>query len=263
MRNVRVKLSYDGSCFHGWQRQAGFMTVQEALEDACLELTSERVTVHGSGRTDAGVHAFGQVANFHIATRLDDDRLRHALNAHLPRGVVVRRLETCPGDFHARFSAKGKRYLYVTHTARFRSPFGRSYSNWVSSALDLKAMRDAAARLRGEHDFVAFSSTGSERSTTVRTIGSMHVYARRERVAFAVQGNGFLYNMVRIIAGTLLEVGRGHRDPDCISQALSTGDRSLLGVTAPAEGLYLVSVLYPERVFAGDDFGPRGTPGVF
>ncbi len=239
------------------------MTVQEALEDACLELTSERVTVHGSGRTDSGVHAFGQVASFHIETRLDDDRLRHALNAHLPDGVVIRRLETCEGDFHARFSAVGKRYLYLTQTARFRSPFGKRYSNWVSCGLDLGAMRDAASRLRGEHDFVAFSSTGSERSTTVRTIQSLRVQANRERVAFAVQGNGFLYNMVRIIAGTLLEVGRGRLDPDCVSLALESGDRSSLGATAPAEGLYLVSVRYPEPVFVGPDVGPNGTPGVF
>ena len=239
------------------------MTVQEAFEEALLEFNGERATVHGSGRTDSGVHAFGQVANFHLETRLGDDRLRHALNAHLPRGVVVRRLETCEGDFHARFSATGKRYLYVTQTARFRSPFGWGTTHWVSSTLDLAAMRDAAARLRGEHDFVAFSSTGSERSTTIRTIQSLHIFARRERIAFAVQGNGFLYNMVRIIAGTLLDVGRGRLDPECMSQALETGDRSLLGPTAPSAGLYLVSVLYPEAIFTGADHGPRGTPGAF
>lgn len=263
MRNVRVMLSYDGSLFHGWQRQDGFITVQEAVEEALLELTSGNVTVHGSGRTDSGVHALAQVANFHIETRLDDDRLRHALNAHLPRGIVVRRLETCAGDFHARFSARGKRYLYVAETARFRSPFSWGYSHWVSSPLDLSAMRAAASELVGEHDFAAFSSSGSERSTTVRTIRSLHVIARRGRVAFAVQGNGFLYNMVRIIAGSLLEVGRGRLDVDCVSRALESGDRSLLGATAPPGGLYLVSVLYPDPVFAGGDVGPRGTPGAF
>ncbi len=263
MRNIRVKIAYDGSRFHGWQRQDGFPTVQEGFEEALLELSGEHVTVHGSGRTDAGVHAFGQVANFHLETRLSDDRLRHAINAHLPTGAVVRRLESCPGEFHARFSAVGKRYIYVTQTARFRSPFGRAYSNWVSAPLDLAAMRDAASRLRGKHDFVGFSSSGSEVKTTVRTIRCVHIHARRERLAFSVQGDGFLYNMVRIIAGTLLEIGKGRLEPSCVSHALETGERAGLGATAPAGGLYLISVLYPEKIFAGQDEGPRGTPGAF
>lgn len=263
MRNLRAKLSYDGSRFFGWQRQDGFVSVQEVLEEALFELTGKPTTVYGSGRTDTGVHALGQVANFHLETKLEDDRLRHALNAHLPKGVVVRRLETCAGDFHARFSAIGKRYAYLTTTSRFRTPFARDLAHWVSSPLDLAAMRDAAKRLVGEHDFIAFSSTGSERKTTVREIRSAHVLARRDRIAFVVQGTGFLYNMVRIIAGTLLEVGRGKLAPDCVTRALENGERTELGATAPPEGLYLVSVLYPEPCFAGRDEGPRGTPGAF
>ena len=263
MRNVRCKIAYDGSRFHGWQRQDGFVSVQEVLEDALLELSGSRITVYGAGRTDTGVHALGQVANFHLATKLSDDRLRHALNAHLPEGVVLSRVETCADDFHARFSARGKRYAYVTRTTRFRPPFGRELAHWVNHPLDFAAMRRAADDLVGRHDFVAFSSTGSERKTTVRTIHAVHFLKRRERFALVVQGDGFLYNMVRIIAGTLLDVGRGKLSPEVVARALETGERKGLGATAPPTGLYLVSVLYPERPFLGPDAGPRGTAGLF
>ena len=263
MRNVRCKIAYDGSCFHGWQRQDGFPSVQEALEEALLELTGDSVTVYGAGRTDTGVHALGQVANFHVETRLDDDRLRHALNAHLPRGVSVVRSETCGGDFHARFSAKGKRYAYFTRTSRFRPPFGRAYAHWSNHPLDFEAMKAAARVLIGRHDFAAFSSTGSERKTTVRTVRSLHFIPRRDYFGLVIEGDGFLYNMVRIIAGTLLDVGRGRLDRGATLRALETLDRDELGATAPPEGLYLVSVLYPEPTFPGRDAGPRGAAGLF
>lgn len=263
MRNVRCKIAYDGSRFHGWQRQDGFTSVQQVLEDALLELCGSRITVYGAGRTDTGVHALGQVANFHLSTRLSDDRLRHALNAHLPEGVVLSRVETCSHEFHARFSARGKRYAYMTRTTRFRPPFGRDLAHWVNHPLDHAAMRRAANDLVGRHDFVAFSSTGSERKSTLRTIHSVHFLRRRESLAVVLQGDGFLYNMVRIIAGTLLDIGRGKLSCDVIARALVRRERAELGATAPASGLYLVSVLYPERVFVGPDAGPRGNPGLF
>jgi tRNA pseudouridine38-40 synthase len=263
MRNIRIQLAYDGSSFFGWQRQDGFETIQESLEGAIEDLTGECVTIHGSGRTDTGVHALRQVANFHLSTSLSDDRLRHALNAHLPEGIVVRRLETCRDDFHARFSATGKRYVYVTATTRFRPPFASEYVNWSSRVLDFPAMEEAGRALIGKHDFCGMCSVGSEPKTTVRHIRSLRWIRRRERVAFVIEANGFLYNMVRTIAGTLLDIGRGRLPVDRVEEVLASGNRSDCGPTAPAAGLYLLRVLYDEETFVGADRGPQGSPGVF
>ena len=263
MRNVRIQVAYDGSAFHGWQRQDGFETVQEVLEEALLAFVSEPTVVRGSGRTDTGVHALRQVANFHIDTRLDDNRLWHAMNAHLPAGVAIRRLETCRDDFHAQYDARGKRYLYLVQTHRHPRPFGNAYSHHVREALDLTAMREAARRFRGTHDFRAFANAGSPRKTTVRRIAGVRILARRESLAIVIQGSGFLYRMARVISGTLLEVGRGKRSVDEITRILESGDRKLAGATAPAEGLYMLSVLYDEPVFAGRSRGPQGAPGAF
>jgi tRNA pseudouridine38-40 synthase len=263
MRNVRLLVSYDGSRFFGWQRQDGFESVQQALEEALELLTGEHAVVHGSGRTDTGVHALGQVASVHVRTRLDDERLRHALNHHLPEGVVVRRLETCRDDFHARFDARGKRYAYLVATSRFRPPFGRHLTHWVHDALDLRAMRSAAAVLRGRHDFSAFASSGSPRRSNVRTLSSLRIVARRERFALVAEADGFLYNMMRALAGTLLDVGRGKLTPGEVQAILAARDRRRAGPTAPPEGLYLLSVRYAEPVFPGRDRGPRGVPGLF
>jgi tRNA pseudouridine38-40 synthase len=263
MRNVRARLAYDGSRFFGWQRQDGFESVQEALEDALLALTGDQITVHGAGRTDTGVHALGQVASFHVETRLDDDRLLHALNAHLVPGVVIERLETCPDDFHARFDARGKRYLYRTLTSRFRPPFGRAYAHHCREPLDLVAMRAAAAVLVGEHDFSAFASTGSPRSSNVRRLSSLRLVARRDVFLIAMQGSGFLYNMARAIAGTLIDVGRRKTTPAGVAEVLASRDRKRAGPTAPPEGLFLLSVLYEDEVLVGRHRGPGGAAGLF
>ena len=263
MRNVRLLIAYDGSRFFGWQRQDGFPSVQQALEEAFGALTGQKLVVHGAGRTDTGVHALGQVAHAHVDTRLDDDRLRHAVNFHLPEGAVVKRLETCRDDFHARFEARLKRYMYVVATTRFRPPFGRQYAHWICDPLDLAAMRRAASLLVGRHDFSAFASSGSPRKSPVRTLSALHFIARRERLAVVMQADGFLYNMARAIAGTLLEVGMGKMAPEEVGRILGSRDRRLAGPTAPPEGLYLVSVRYGERAFAGRDRSGRGVPGVF
>lgn len=263
MRTVRAQIAYDGSLFYGWQRQDGFDSVQAALEDALASLLDTVTTVQGAGRTDTGVHGLRQVAHFHVDTRLDDDRLRHALNAHLRPGVVVDRLETCRDDFHARYDARAKRYVYVTRTSRFRPPLGQPYAHWINYPLDLRAVRGAARLLVGEHDFAAFGNAGSERKTTVRTLHGVRVLARRALFAIVVQGDGFLYNMVRTIAGTLIEVGRGKLSSKDVAAALAGGDRTRAGPTAPARGLYLLRVLYDEPTFRGPDAGPYGPPGLF
>ncbi len=263
MRNVRVLLAYDGSRFFGWQRQAGFPSVQETIERALLGLTGSAVVVHGAGRTDTGVHALGQVAHFHVSTRLEDDRLRHALNHYLAPNISVRRLETCADDFHARFAAVKKRYLYLTATSRFRPPFGRELCHWTSDPLDLGAMRSAALHLIGRHDFSAFAGTRSPRSNNVRTLRPIRFLVSRQRLAMCLGADGFLYNMVRNIAGTLLEVGRGKLPPEVVADVLASKDRRRAGPTAPAAGLYLVRVSYAEPIFRGPDRGPRGAPGVF
>lgn len=263
MRNVRARIAYDGSGYFGWQRQEGFESVQGVLEDALEDLLGSPVRLHGAGRTDTGVHGLGQVCHVHVATRLEDDALRHAWNAHLPDDVVVTRLETCADDFHARFHARGKRYAYWTLTSRFRPPFQRGYAHWSREPLDLGSMRAAARHLVGRHDFAALASSGSPRKTTVRTIRSLHILPRRSAFGIVVEGDGFLYNMVRTLAGTLLDVGRQRRDPGEIPGILESKDRSRAGPTAPAEGLYLVSVLYAPRAFAGRDRGPRGAAGLF
>ena len=255
MRNVRMRIAYDGSEFYGWQRQDGFESVQGAIEDGLEALLAERIAIHGSGRTDTGVHALGQVASFHVDTRLDDRQLLRALNAHLGESVSVLALETCPDDFHAQKSATGKRYLYTVATTPFRPCIARNMTHWVPVALDLDAMQRAANELVGEHDFTSFACAGSVRRSNVRRVTRVRLVRRRERFAIVVQGNGFLYNMVRVIAGTLIEVGKGKRSPESMRELLAARDRRLAGPTAPASGLCLLRVLY-----AGEVFGVRRSP---
>ena len=262
LRNVRIEVSYDGSRFFGWQRQDGFESVQQSIEEALAELLDTVVVIHGSGRTDTGVHGLRQVAHFHMdADRIDDDRLRHALNAYLPRGISVRRAETCADDFHARFHATGKRYAYIVQTTRHRPAIGPEFVHWERSPLDGMSMREAAKRMEGERDFAAFGNVGSPRKSTVRRVDHVRLVVRRERFGIVVQGNGFLYNMVRTMAGTLIAVGKGRMSPDDVTHALNEKNRQLAGPTAPPNGLYLVRVLYPEAVFAGRDQGPSAPPG--
>ncbi len=245
MPKLRLVLEYDGTDFAGWQAQVGRRTVQGALEAAIERVTGARVRVVGAGRTDAGVHAEGQVASVGLATRLAPAELQRALNAVLPRDVAVVRLASAPEGFHARRDAASKLYRYTVWNGRSPSPLRTRRAHWVRAELDLEAMRRAARALEGRHDFAAFQATGSQVGTTVRTLARLEWRGRVGReLRLEVEGSGFLRHMVRTLAGTLLEVGRGRRRATSMRALLRARDRSRAGPTAPARGLTLVRVRY-------------------
>lgn len=245
-----LTISYDGTHYAGWQRQTGCDTVQQRLEQAFAVLFGTPLVVEGAGRTDAGVHAFGQCAHVELPRWLPGGDLVSALNGNLPEDIAVRSVRPAPDGFHARFCAIGKRYVYRCVISRIRPAIGRGYFHWVKRPVDLAAMRRAAALLVGEHDFAAFASNPGypRKHGTVRTIRSLHLVRRPWGCDLAIQGDGFLYNMVRAIAGTLLDVGRGRLAPEQVATILASRDRSAAGPTAPACGLYLLQVLYPARL---------------
>jgi tRNA pseudouridine38-40 synthase len=246
-RNLKLTLSYDGSDFSGWQTQPGVRTVQETLESAIRQLTGAMdVRVSASGRTDAGVHALGQVVNFRSDTELPAETLVRALNAHLPEDIVVRDAVDVPASFDANRDALGKLYRYVIHDGATVNPFMRRYACHSRYPLDTVAMREAAQALTGRHDFSSFETAGSERATSVRTIGHLSVNRFGEWIWIDVEGSGFLYNMVRAIAGTLMNIGRGYWPVGQARTILEATDRTLAGPTAPAHGLFLVRVQYQE-----------------
>ncbi|MGH0029827.1 MAG: tRNA pseudouridine(38-40) synthase TruA [Myxococcota bacterium] len=247
MGTFRLRLEYDGSGFEGWQVQArpGCPTVQGALEEAFRQVTGERVRVVGSGRTDAGVHAEGQVASAVVDTPMAPERLQRALNGVLPAGVAVLELATAPEGFDARRDARSKLYRYDLWNAPVRSPLRAARSLHVERHLDLAALRRAAADLVGTHDFASFQAAGSGVTTTERTLLALD--ARGEAggaIGLNVLGSGFLRHMVRNLVGTLLEVGAGRRDPAGMPALLAARDRSRAGPTAPARALTLVRVDY-------------------
>jgi tRNA pseudouridine38-40 synthase len=246
-RNLKLTLQYDGTEYVGWQRQPSGTSIQGLLEDALRPIEGRAVTVHGAGRTDAGVHALGQVASVHLTATIDTVTLARALNAVLPLDVRVASVEEVPDDFHARFSATGKIYDYRIVNAPFASPFVRRYVWHVIPRLDVDAMRAAAARLVGRHDFAAFQGAGSEVHTTVRTIRRIDwsgTGGPDDPLVMQVEGDGFLRHMVRNIAGTLVDVGLRRWQPGDIDAILESRDRSRAGPTAPAAGLILREVLY-------------------
>lgn len=248
--NYKLLIQYDGTDFHGWQIQGSERTVQGELQRVLSLIEDENVPVAGSGRTDAGVHAEGQVASFKLLRSFTPEKLRGAINGNLWRDVRVLSVEKMPEDFHARFSAKGKTYIYRIINAPVISPFWVRYAHHESRPLEVARMREAARFFLGEHDWTAFSSASSDSENKVRTITDCSVEsvwdARSNSlmIEFRITGNGFLRYMVRSIAGTLLEVGRGEKDSDTIQTAIITGDRDLAGITAPAHGLTLVKVFY-------------------
>ena len=245
-RRVLLTISYDGTAYVGWQRQLNGVAVQQKVEEALFALLGETTPITGAGRTDAGVHALGQCAHFDTRSTIPADRFPYALNTHLPPDIKVVEAREVGAFFHARFDAVGKTYTYRVHNAPHPSALYRNYMAHVSAALDVEAMRTALKHLFGTHDFAAFQAVGGTARTTVRTLTHLDIEKQDERLTLIVQGNSFLYNMVRIIAGTLLEIGRGKLDVNCFRKAIDTGDRLALGPTAPACGLELTQVFYPH-----------------
>lgn len=243
-RRFKLIVEYDGTAYSGWQRQINGPSVQQEIEEALSRLTGERTCVVGSSRTDAGVHARGLCAHFDSATRIPPDKVCFALNTMLPPDIRIRESGPAPEGFHARFSACGKVYRYSFYNARQMCAVGRQYTAHVPLRLDEALMNEEAQALCGKHDFAAFAASGSVAKSTVKTIFRAKVVREGDYVTLYVLGDGFLYNMVRIIAGTLMEVGTGKRAPGAIKSAIETGDRLALGQTAPASGLMLMTVLY-------------------
>src|SRR5512139_2198420 len=248
MANFKLTLEYDGTTYSGWQRQAAHRSIQAEVERAVAAMTQNPATVLGAGRTDAGVHALGQVANFHAETRLTPQVFLKGLNSLLPPDIAVRACDRVPQGFHARFDARSKVYRYHILNREDRGAVGRQYAWFIHRPLDAEAMRAAARTLVGRHDFKAFESTGSPRAHTVRTItrAEWEVDAAERRLRFTVEADGFLRCMVRNIVGTLVAVGLGRTDPAEVEKILLSRDRRRAGATAPPQGLFLVSVEYNE-----------------
>ena len=248
--NFKLTLQYDGTDFHGWQIQGDERTVQGELMKVLTLLEGSAVVVQGSGRTDAGVHAEGQVASVNLSRSITPIELRGAINGNLPRDVRVLDVEIVPDDFHARYSASGKSYVYRIFNAAVCSPFWNRYALHEARLLDTRRMHNAARLFIGEHDWTAFSSAQSEARTRVRTVTELEVTERFDErghgrlVEITATADGFLRYMVRSIVGTLTAVGRGEMDEETVIRALNTGDRSLGGATAPAHGLTLRKVEY-------------------
>lgn len=248
MPTFKLIIAYDGTNFSGWQYQPDRRTAQGALQDTWRRITGEQRSVSAASRTDAGVHALGQTVGIDTETHLGADDLFRALNATLPKDIVVKAVDEVSPGFHATRDAQGKRYRYSIHNARTRPLFDRNYVWHVPQPLDAELMQRAGQHLVGTHDFATFQSAGSQRESTVRTITAIEVCRPAgydgARVEIDVAGTGFLYNMVRIIAGSLVDVGAGRRDPQWLVDALAAGDRRAAGRTAPPEGLCLLEVYY-------------------
>ncbi len=244
-RNIKLILEYDGARYHGWQRQKNAPTIQEALETALARLTGEAIRVMGSGRTDAGVHALGQAAHFHTASRLPLSAFINGLNSLLPLDIAVLDAAEAAPDFHARKSARAKTYAYHILNRPLRSPLHMKYTWWIAQAMNLTAMQAAAQALRGEHDFSAFQASGSSIKNPVRVVTRAEwVQQPPDLLIFTITANGFLRGMVRSLVGTMVEVGRGKRPPEDLAELLQTGERRRAGPTAPPQGLFLVEVVY-------------------
>lgn len=243
---VRLIVAYDGTNYHGWQIQKNAITVEEILQQALCDLLQEPIELVGASRTDAGVHARGNVAVFDTHTRIPAEKIAIAVNQRLPEDIRVMQSEEVEEQFHPRYAESEKTYEYHISNVPIQLPTRRLYSYFVYLPLDVEKMQEAAKLFVGEHDFAGFCSAKSQVQTTVRTIYDCQVEKEGDEICIRVRGNGFLYNMVRIIAGTLVEVGLGRRKLSTVSQAIEKADRSLAGPTAPPEGLTLIKIEYQK-----------------
>ena len=246
MPNIKLILEYDGGNYYGWQRQSSLPSIQGTIEKTIHRISGEKTTVIGAGRTDAGVHALGQTANFKTRSRLRAEEWKRALNSLLPDDITAQEVKIVPDKFHARFDAKGKVYRYRIFNSRVRSALGRQYQFTVYPPLKISRMKTASLLLRGKHDFSAFQS-GSIKDhprSAICTIKRLIITRKEDAVWLTIEADRFLHQMIRNMIGTLLEVGKGKRSPAEIKKILASKDRSRSGPTAPAKGLYLMTVKY-------------------
>jgi tRNA pseudouridine38-40 synthase len=246
MRNIKLIIEYDGTNYCGWQAQKNGISIQATIQDAIEKITGCRPELHGSGRTDAGVHAKGQVANFHIDSKIKGERFAFALNAVLPEDIVILQSEDVDLDFHSRFNAIGKQYSYHIINRQQPTALYRKYAHYVNycSKLDIEKMKQACELLKGTHDYAAFMAQGSSIKDTVRTVYDIVLEQKDELIKLSFHGNGFLYNMVRIMSGTILYCGIGKIKAEDIPEIIASKDRTKAGITLPPHGLYLEKVMY-------------------
>ena len=244
MRNIRLTIEYDGKDYNGWQKQPNKLNIQGEIERAIFNIMHEEVDLIGSGRTDAGVHSLGQVANFKTNSNFPIEKMPIALNSQLKNSIVIKKAEEVDERFHSRYNAKNKTYRYIINNSKTGTAIYRNLEYCYPFELDVEKMQEAANYFEGEHDFKAFKSSGTSGKNSVRTIYKAEVKKDGERIIIELTGNGFLYNMVRIISGTLLDVGLGKIKPEEISEIIESKNRQNAGKTLPAHGLYLVCVEY-------------------
>ena len=244
MKRVKLTVAYDGTNYCGWQVQPNGITVQEVLNQCLSEFTGENIETIGASRTDAGVHALGNVAVFDTEMRMPGDKFSFALNQRLPEDIRIQKSEEVDADFHPRYVKSQKTYEYRILNCRFPIPTERFYSHFTYIPLDVDKMKEAALYLIGEHDFKSFCGTGAQVKTTVRTVKEIQIEKSGDRITIRITGEGFLYNMVRIIAGTLMDIGGGLYPPEKMKEILEAKDRKKAGPTAPARGLTLMKIQY-------------------
>lgn len=244
MRNILITIEYDGKNYVGWQMQNNGISIEEEVKTAIEKLTKEKIKLYGSGRTDSGVHALGQTASFYTNSNINVDKLPYGINSFLPEDIRVIKAEEKEIDFHARYSAKGKEYIYLIYNRSIMNPIYDGRASHVFYKLDLDKMKRASKDLIGIHDFSGFMGSGSSVKSTVREIYDIDISKDNDLIKIKVSGSGFLYNMVRIIVASLIDIGRGRFDETRIKEILETKQRSMANVTAPAVGLYLNKVFY-------------------
>ena len=244
MKRIKLTIAYDGTNYCGWQIQPNGITIEEILNKALSKMTGEEILVIGASRTDSGVHAMGNVAVFDTETTIPAEKIAVALNQRLPDDIVITKSEEVPLNFHPRYCNCSKTYEYHIINTRIPIPTKRLTNYFVSYVLDIDKMRQAASYLVGEHDFVSFCNVRTDVENTVRTITALDILTNGNEITIRITGNGFLYNMVRIIVGTLVRVGRGFYEPEKVKEILEAKDRKAAGVTAPAHGLMLVEIKY-------------------